>query len=293
MTGADERLTLTAGALSLELAPSLGGSIWRFDAGERPVLRAATATTTSVLDTGCFPLVPYVNRIRGGRFTCDGRTVTIAPNALPDPSPLHGQGWQSAWTVDEATPTRVALGYRHDAGEWPWTYEARQVFALDPDGLTATLWCRNLSPEPMPCGLGFHPYHLCDADTRLRTSVTGAYTVDANILPVARVAPEGRYDVGDRMVCGQGLDNAFDGWGGRSTMTWGSGLTVTMSSPTARWFQIYSPVEGGLFVAEPVTHANAALNEDQARWAELGIVMLGQGEAMELEMRMEVEVRAV
>lgn len=288
MTGANERLTLSAGALSLELAPSLGGSIWRFDSGDRPILRAATDVTTSVLDTGCFPLVPYVNRIRGGRFVCDGRTVTIAPNALPDPSPLHGQGWQAAWNVDEASSTRAVLGYHHEAGEWPWTYTARQTFALDAEGLTATLSCRNLSPEPMPCGLGFHPYHPCDGDTRLGTSVASAYTVDADILPVARVPAEGRYGLSDRVVCGQGLDNGFDGWDGRSTMRWSNGLTVTMHSPTAKFFQLYSPVEGGLFVAEPVTHANAALNEDQSRWSELGIVMLAQGEATALQMRMDV-----
>lgn len=283
------RLTLRAGGIKLELAPSLGGSIWRFDAGTCPVLRPATERTTSVLDTGCFPLVPYVNRIRDGRFSCDGREIAIAPNMAGDPNPLHGQGWQSAWSVEEVTASRAVLAYPHHAGEWPWTYQARQVFALDADGLTATLSCCNLSADPMPCGLGFHPYHPCDAGTRLTTHVDAAYTIDAQVLPVARVPAEGRYSLTDRQVCGQGLDNGFDGWGGRSTITW-DGLTVTMSSPTARYFQLYSPIEGGLFVAEPVTHANAALNEDQSRWAELGIVMLAQGETMELAMRMTVSV---
>ena len=282
---------LRAGDLALDLAPDLGGSIWRFDAGDLPVLRRTPEGSTSVLGTACFPLVPYVNRIRDGRFTCDGRTVSIAPNMSGDPSPLHGQGWLAAWTVEESTAASAILGYRHEAGEWPWTYEARQTFALDDAGLTATMTCRNQSDRPMPCGLGFHPYHPCDATTRLRTAVSGVYTIDEVVLPVARIAAEGRYDLTDRLVCGQGLDHGFDGWSGSATMSWGNGLSVAMSSPTARFFQLYSPVEGGLFVAEPVTHANAALNEDQSRWAELGIVMLAQGEAMELEMRMGVERR--
>lgn len=283
-----EHVTLAAGALTLEIASALGGSIWRFEAGGVPILRGARDDTTSVLDTGCFPLVPYVNRIRGGRFTCAGREVVIAPNMAGDPSPLHGHGWQAAWNVETASATSAKLAFTHTPGEWPWTYEAEQLFALDAHGLTATLSCRNLSSAPMPCGLGFHPYHPCDADTRLDTEVAGAFTVDADLLPVERVAAEGRYDLRDRQVCGQGLDNGFDGWGGRSTMTWGNGLRVTMSSPTAEFFQLYSPGEGGLFVAEPVSHANCALNEDEARWADFGTVMLAQGETMSLTMRLEV-----
>ena len=42
---------------------------------------------------------------------------------------------------------------------------------------------------------------------------------------------------------------------------------IEMSSPDARFFQLYSPASGGLFVAEPVTHANAALNAPEAEWA--------------------------
>ena len=283
-----ERVTLTAEALTLELAPALGGSIVRFDAGGVPVLRPASADSASVLDTACFPLVPYVNRIRGGRFACDGREVVLTPNMAGDASPLHGQGWLSAWHVEAASATIAKLSFTHATAEWPWTYEAEQLFALDAAGLTAMLTCRNLSDAPMPCGLGFHPYFPCDAATRLNTGVEGVYTIDANVLPVAREPAQGRYDLRDRQVCGQGLDHGFDGWSGTAAMAWGDGRTVTMRSPTARFFQLYSPTPGDLFVAEPVTHANAALNEPRDRWAELGIVMLAQGEAMTLEMRLDL-----
>lgn len=283
-------VTLTAGAMVLDIVPEIGGSIWRFEIDGVPILRGAGDGATGVLDGGCFPLVPYVNRIRGGRFTCAGREVVLAPNMPGDPSPLHGQGWLAAWNVETVSATTAKLGFTHAAGEWPWTYEAEQLFALDERGLTATLICRNLSAEPMPCGLGFHPYHPCNETTRLGTEVAGAFTVDEHILPVERVAAEGRFDLRDRQVCGQGLDNGFDGWCGSATMTWGNGLRLTMRSPTAQFFQLYSPTSGGLFVAEPVTHANCALNEDEARWPDFGLVMLAQDEAMTLEMRIEVEM---
>jgi aldose 1-epimerase len=61
-----------------------------------------------------------------------------------------------------------------------------------------------------------------------------------------------------------------------------------LSSPDADFFQVYSPASGGLFVAEPVTHANAALNEPEERWPELGLRVLGPGETISLTMRLDV-----
>lgn len=156
-----ERVHLSVGALAVEVAPAVGGAVARFDrvAGDarQPLLRAAAADAAGVLDMACFPLVPYADRIRGGRFNCDGREIVLQPNMAGDPSPLHGQGWLAAWTVVAADERRVDLAYRHAAGEWPWDYEARQVIALDEQGLLLTLTCRNLSEArmPLPCGLGF------------------------------------------------------------------------------------------------------------------------------------------
>ena len=63
---------------------------------------------------------------------------------------------------------------------------------------------------------------------------------------------------------------------------------ICLSSPDARFFQVYSPFEGGLFVAEPVTHANAALNAPEEEWPELGMRVLEPGEEMILGMRLDV-----
>lgn len=291
MTG--PRLSLRAGLLEVQLLPALGGSIVRFDRIaeklRQPLLRGTDAAVGDVLETACFPLVPFSNRIRGGTFTCDGRTIVLPPNMAGDPSPLHGQGWLAAWEVAEAGEDRALLTFRHAAGAWPWTYEASQRITVDPDGLSLELSCRNLSAERMPCGLGFHPYYPCTADTMLDTSVESAWTIDAAVLPVDNVAATGRYDLRARHVCGQALDNGFDGWSGTAAITWpGEGAWLRLSSPDARRFQLYSPAEGGLFVAEPVQSANAALNARQDEWSELGIALLEQGECRTLHARLDV-----
>ena len=257
-------------------------------------MRKCNSAGENVLDAASFPLVPYVNRIRGGAFTFRGREVRLRPNMPGDPSPLHGQGWLNPWKVEESGDRYAVLSFRHAAGEWPWDYEARQEFALDERGLSASIECRNSSGEPMPCGLGFHPYFPCAPETRLDTRVTHVWTIDEHVLPVDRIQATGRYDLENRKVCGQDLDNGFAGWGHEARMTdpaWP--FALTMSSADADFFQLYSPREGGIFVAEPVTHANAALNAPEEDWPELGIRVLEPGEEMRLDMRLEVtRVRA-
>jgi aldose 1-epimerase len=61
-----------------------------------------------------------------------------------------------------------------------------------------------------------------------------------------------------------------------------------MSSPHAAFFQLYSPESGGLFVAEPVSHANAALNAPEEQWPELGMRILQPDEEMTLTMRLAI-----
>jgi aldose 1-epimerase len=291
--GFETTVRLSAGQLRLQLSPSVGGSISAFEwvgaGGGRSILRKCNSSLENVLDASSFPLVPYVNRIRGGCFDFGGREVRLQPNMAGDPSPLHGQGWLNPWRVEEATSSRALLTYRHAAGEWPWDYEALQEFALDERGLSVRLQCRNLSAEPMPCGLGQHPYFACGPQTRIDTQATHAWTIDELVLPVEKVPAEGRYDLRDRLVCGQDLDNGWGGWGGRAKLSdpaWP--YEVELSSPDASFFQIYSPASGGIFVAEPVSHANAALNAPEDEWPELGMRVLQPGEDMSFDMRLQV-----
>lgn len=286
-------VSLAAGNLRLELSPSVGGAIsafeWTDANGSRPILRKCNSPLEKVLDASCFPLVPYVNRIRRGCFTFRGRTVRLQPNMPGDPSPLHGQGWLNPWQVENASPASAALTYRHDPAEWPWPYEARQEFSLDEGGFSVRLSCRNSGAEPMPCGLGEHPYFPCGQNTRIDTRVECAWTIDEHVLPVDKVPATGRYGLSDRNVCGQDLDNGFGGWGGEARMTDpGWPYDLRLSAPEAKFFQLYSPPQGGIFVAEPVTHANAALNQPESEWPQLGMRVLRPGEAMSLDVRLDV-----
>jgi len=288
-----DTIKLSSGRLRLKLSRSIGGAIsafeWAGDGGTLSIMRKCNTPLENVLDACSFPLVPYVNRIRGGEFTFRDRQVRLEPNMPGDVSPLHGQGWLNPWIVERQDKSGAVLSFRHEPGEWPWAYEARQDFSLDERGLSVRISCRNISEEPMPCGLGQHPYFPCGVDTRLETRVEVAWTIDEHVLPVEKVPAEGRYDLRHRQICGQDLDNGFGGWVGEASISdpaWPYDLHLT--SPQARFFQVYSPKSGGIFVAEPVSHANAALNAPEDEWRELGMQVLAPGEEMGLDMRLDV-----
>jgi len=291
-----DTLTLSSPHLELQLSPSIGGAISRLASlaagNATSILRDSHTPLENVLGAASFPLVPYVNRVRDGSFIFRGQSVSMAPNMAGDPSPLHGHGWLNPWSVEEASESRAVLSYRHAPDEWPWSYEARQEFRIEEAVLWIGLTCRNTSGEPMPCGLGQHPYFPCSASTLIETGVTHAWTVDEQVLPVEKVPASGRYDLSNRLICGQDLDNGFGGWSGRALMddpAWP--FELELSSLQARFFQIYSPASGGIFVAEPVSHANAAMNAPEADWPELGLRVLDPGEEMRLDMRLEVRVK--
>src|SRR5688572_19631171 len=179
---ADSPLLLRAGSLELELRPSIGGAIsnfsWVAEDRRTPILRESHTPLENVLDAASFPLVPFANRIRGGSFTFRGRQVLLSQNMAGDASPLHGQGWTGVWRAEAVSDCEASLAFGHEPGEWPWAYEAVQQFRLVADSLWLRLACRNRSDEPMPCGLGFHPYFPCGPETRIQTFIDEVWTVD-------------------------------------------------------------------------------------------------------------------
>lgn len=285
-----EAVPLSAGDLRAVLVPEIGGVVRSFRWRDRPVFREGPSEITDANHGGCYALVPFSNRVRDGRFTFRGREVRLSPNLPPQKHPLHGQGWRGAWSLESADAQGAVMVYDHPPGEWPWAYQARQTVALDPAGLSIALSCRNLSAEPMPCGLGLHPYFPAEAATVLSTSVRGVWTIDAEVMPVALESPVGRYDLRERAIDGADLDNGYEGWSGEAELRQRQ-FTVRISSPDAGRFQVYAPPQGGIVVAEPVVNANAALNQPEDLWPELGLAVLAPGESTAMFARFDVAPR--
>jgi len=113
-----EPITLRADGAGLTLAPSIGGAVTRYwlerDGATWEWLRPAPVMAA-------FPLVPYSNRIREGRFAFRGRTVALPLNRPPERHAIHGHGWQARWQVIEAGPSEPgsSIGTRPTTGRGP------------------------------------------------------------------------------------------------------------------------------------------------------------------------------
>ena len=131
----------------LTLAPQLGGSIvnWSVRSTGQPLLRHADA---HALDSGlpgklgCFPLVPWSNRIANGGFNCPDGWLALTPNSLTDPLPIHGSAWQQPWQVASRTADEVVLQLDSTP---PFAYRARQRFHLRAGKLSIELHVTHLA----------------------------------------------------------------------------------------------------------------------------------------------------
>jgi aldose 1-epimerase len=279
-------LSLRAGGLAVDLAPQAGGSIARFavegsgeGAGDllRPASETALGSGTG-MDTACYPLAPYSNRIANGRLEFEGEVFHLASNWPGIRHPMHGDGWRHPWQVLHHDRTRAELVYLHERGvagvDWPFRYRARQSFRLEETGLTVGLSIENLENRDVPVGLGLHPFFARDAETELLCRLAGVWRTDPEVLPLQRVPvpPEWDFSV-SRRVDGMGLDHCFDGWNGEATISWPRrGLRLVLSATEAfRHLVIYVPDGQRHFCVEPVSHANGAIGQTRlAAGATLG-----------------------
>jgi aldose 1-epimerase len=278
------RLVLQTANARLELLPELGGAVGRLVVGGRDLLRPSPENPADPVETACFPLVPFCNRIRDGAFAFDGRQVAVLPTMPGHPHALHGHGWRGAWSVAAVSSDRAVLAFEHAADDWPWAWRAEQRFTLRDDGLRIELELVNTDRRPMPAGLGLHPYFPATAATRLRAATKAVWLTDDEPLPLRlHEAPWPRDWSAGAPVAGLDLvDHCYAGWNGRVEICEppGAGVTLT-ASPHCRWLHLYIPPRAGFLCAEPVTHM-----PDPFARPESGVQILGPGTRLAIWMEL-------
>src|SRR5262245_22285228 len=260
-------LSLRAGRLGVDLAPEAGGSVARFAAdGAIDLLRHATPQALASgrgNDASCYPLVPFSGRIANGRLAFDGEEIVLQPNWPGQSHPMHGDGWAQPWTVVATDERSAEIEYAHDARSgWPFRYRARQAYRLDHDAFTIGIGIENLERRAVPAGLGFHPFFVRDADTELRCAVGSMWRTDAEVLPIEQVAVLSHASFAmSRKVDDVRLDNPFEGWDGKATISWPrTRLRLELAATeTLRKLVIYVPPDRPYFCVEPVSHVPGAL----------------------------------
>lgn len=247
---------LHAGALRLALRPDLGGCIAGLWHRETPILRSVEPVELATAwPSGCYPLVPYSNRIGYARFRWKGHDFTTRPNFGESPHSIHGVGWMRPWERVSSSAVEVVLRYRHAAdADWPFAFEATQYFNLTPQSLHVEMVVTNLAEVAQPVGLGWHPYFPKRARSRLHIELAERWDGDATGLPVRKVAQPG-IDAG---VAHLAFDNCFDGWHGAARIR-DERFSLQLSSSLDR-LVVYTPPEKDYFCVEPVSHVSNAIH---------------------------------
>jgi len=275
---------LHAGALRLALRPDLGGCIAGFWYRDTPILRSTEPSAlTAARPSGCYPLVPYSNRLAYRRFRWKGHDHTTQPNFDDSPHSLHGVGWLRAWEIESSSAQEVVLRYVHRAdADWPFAFEARQYFTLTPNSLSVQMVFANTAEIAQPVGLGWHPYFPKRSRSRLHIELSHRWDSDATQLPVRKVAQPGI----DSDVSHLAFDNCFEGWHGPARIR-DEKFSLQLSS-SLPYLVVFTPQEKEYFCVEPVSHVSNAIH--MADPAAHGLRTVAAGETTEASMRLEVTV---
>jgi aldose 1-epimerase len=284
-------ITLGRGALELDIAPEIGGSITGLTFENRPVLRRVPQGTTNVLETSCFPLVPYANRIENGVFKFEGREIRLPLNFGDHPNSLHGHGWQTAWRVETMSRDRVALAFDHTADAWPWAYTSEQVFIMTEDGVHMQLTLRSRDDKPMPFSLGLHPYFPRVPGSTIAAKVGGMWLSNPNMIPTQCVPATALIDLGkgQSVATAPFVDNTFTDWQGPARITQPElGMEITLeASAECGFFHVFVPQGADFFCAEPTTAMPNAFNRPEPA-GRTGARTLMPGASITMEMHLGV-----
>jgi aldose 1-epimerase len=285
-------IRLAAGSASAVVAPEIGGSLLSFQCNNVHILRKVdelALMAAGPLGAACFPMTPWVSRIKNGRFAFAGRNAKLPPAIDMSPHSLHGLGWQRSWSVAEREEGHVLLEQDYEPPDWPWRARTRMRVRIEDAALEIALSLTNLDDTPMPGGLGLHPYFPREADTQVRADVAGVWYMDEAGFPAAHHPRLPGWNPSDTTgFRGASVDNVFTGWNRRAVIEQHDLRTVLIAIGAADFLIVYAPPEGTFVCVEPASSMTDAVNRPEPP-AVTGLRDIAPGDALTLTMRLDVE----
>lgn len=280
------------------LVPSLGGNLISLtNRGEELLRRPPDAATLRERPGGWgVPVLMPPNRIAGGRFQFNGREYQLELTDREGPNHIHGFALRRPWrvgateTLTGATATLIFAAEDHPdvIAQFPHPFVLSVTYTLAGQTLHCSPTITNHGAEPMPFGLGFHPYFLAPEANHPEIRFTAAKRWETeNWLPTGRFMPAlGPYDLstwqqlhavkrGEGYVA-KGSDP--DGWSRFELADRAAGRILTLrAAPAYRHWVLFNGFAGSVS-PEPYTCMTNAFNLDLPREVS-GMAVLGPGES--------------
>lgn len=264
----DEGHTLASDDVAVTVLPRFGARLHALRAFGVDLLRTPADPGEHAREPffwGAYHLVPWSNRLAPGPVPVGGRTVAL-PSNFPDGSAIHGQVYAAPWTVEDDGVYTVTGG----GDGWPWPYAVRLDVGVTEASVRLDYELANTSDDPMPAGIGVHPWFRPPATVRV---------------PAERVFPDNTDTAAEPAAVSGPLDL-------RAGAPLSPGIDATWCDLVSPAFELAWPDEGlvGTIAIESgagsdgavVTAANpghlGAVAVEPATHAPAGLRRLGQGE---------------
>jgi aldose 1-epimerase len=233
-------------------------------------------------------LVPWPNRVDGGRWTLDGEPQQLDITEPAQNNAIHGLLRYTAYRAAERSQSAVTLAATvFPQHGYPFLLDTNVRYEVVADGLTVTHSIRNLSDAAAPVAVGCHPYLRVGEtpveDLTLEVQAGTWFETDARQIPTGEHPVDGTdYDLRPgRRVGDLSLDTAFG--------SVHAGVPHRLTAPDGRWVelwqddsfgyvQVFTPKSfpgmrgvGAAIAIEPMTGPPNALSTGEGlRWLQPG-----------------------
>jgi aldose 1-epimerase len=281
-----EEVVIADGPLEAVVLPEVGARLHRLRAFGRDLLLTPDDPATHLDDPffwGAYVMAPWCNRIEARPTPIGDHVLDLASN-FPDGSAIHGQVYERPW--DRLPDGSFAISGGGDG--WPWTYEMWMRVAIHGATLRIDLRLTNTAPDPMPAGVGIHPWFLRPLQVAIHADGFYADNLATEALPRP---VEGPFDL---RTMGPMADDLDGTWAGVTEppveLRWDDpGLRMTMrTNPPAPYIVAASPGRIGAVAVEPETHAPQAVRRLLAGEPG-GLDLLPPGEALRMSIDLAFE----
>ncbi len=235
-------------------------------------------------------LFPFPNRLRDGQYEWNGQQYQFPVNDMAAGNALHGMCLDKPFvvesiqlTAEEGTVTCV-WHYGGDIASYPFPADFRVTYTLRKGSLQVTLACLNTGEQPIPVGMGWHPYFAPGGradDYTCQLPILQIIGVDDRMLPTGERHDYPQFAVGKALGDAM-IDNCFwlaDTSSRAVTMLEGSNGCIEYWQETGEgkfpFMQLFIPPDRQSVAIEPMSCNVDAFNNLE------GLIVLHAGQLAE------------
>jgi aldose 1-epimerase len=248
-----DEVIYTDGEVEAVILPEVGARLHRLRVFGHDVLRTPVDPDVHARDPffwGAYIMAPWCGRTAPGSVRVGSQRISLRSN-FPDGTAIHGQVYAAPWEP-RSDGSFHALG---GGNEWPWPYDVGVRMEVRSRTLLVDLTLTNLSDDPMPAGLGLHPWFRRPVALAIR----GDTVFPSNTEERSRPEPvRGRFDLRALGEMSPDLDAAWTDLAEPAVeLRWDdAGIAATMRTvPPAGFIVAASPGQLDAIAVEPETHA--------------------------------------